>query len=292
MDPVRTHQELLLNLAGDGDPSAFSTLIVQYANAAYINERNSGKSHKEALSVLVPFIKSAYQDFIKTSPHKAFDTWYREYKRKYFSSAPDTPEEVNLSDKTDFVNVPMADIAHFERILDIILQRKYGKMKKVWNGRLMGNSRQLQKILKKTAIIAGGVIAVVAFYHFLSVTKQRIIITYSIHDSMKSISVPFSTHLSPNTDGRFRPAGSTLRDSLAAQIKVHDTLIIHDTLRIAPRWKPVVQNKAAAVTSQGNATTPPPPPASPAVLNKQASPLPVAPVQGTTIPKPGSDSLQ
>jgi hypothetical protein len=300
MDPIRTHQELLLNLAGNGDPSAFSTLIVQYANATYITERNSGKSHKEALSVIVPFIKSAYQDFIKTSPHKAFDAWYREYKRKYFSTTPDSSEEINLSEKVDFGNVPMADIAHFERIIDIILQRKYGKIKKAWNGRLIGRSHRLHDLVKTGAIIISAGILLILLYYFLVVTKQRILLAYSFHNSTRSVELPFSSHPVSVPGGFFRATTNPLSDSLTDSLttgsnKVHDTVVVHDTVRITPRWKPVVQNKAPAAASPGNTVIPPPissqPPAPSVTSNKQASPSP-APIQGTTMPKTIYDSLQ
>ena len=49
MHSIHSHQELLYSLARNGDPSAFYTLVIQFANAAYIAERNSGKVIRKPL---------------------------------------------------------------------------------------------------------------------------------------------------------------------------------------------------------------------------------------------------
>ena len=296
MDSIRTPQELLLTLAGNGDPSAFSTLIVQYANAAYIAERNLGKSHKEALVILIPFIKSAYQDFIKNSPHKAFDIWYREYKKKYFSNVQDSPEEVTPPEKIDFGNVPMADIAHFERILDIVLQRKYGKIKRTWNGRLTGQSRRLLRLFKTSAIIVSAGIILTLFYYLLVVTKQQIAITYSFQKYSKTITLPFSSPPPSVANGFFQNKALTADKALpespkASAISVHDTVIVRDTIRVVPHWKAAAVSKASTISSPGNVNSTSPTSqqsAQSAIVNKQAPPQP--PIQGMT--KSVSDSLQ
>jgi hypothetical protein len=278
MDSIRTPQDLLLTLAGDGDPSAFSTLIVQYANAAYIAERNLGKSHKEALVILIPFIKSAYQDFIKTSPHKAFDLWYREYKKKFFSDAQESSDEVTLPEKIDFGNVPMADIAHFERILDIVIQRKYGKIKRTWKGRLTGQSLRLQRLFKTSAIIVSAGIVLTLFYYFLVVTKQQIIVTYSFKNYSKTFALPFLSHNASVANGSFQNKIFTGDNPLTESPKVglslvHDTVIIRDTIRIVSHWKPAAQSKASAVSSPvGSANSPSAvsqQPAQSVIVNKQ-----------------------
>jgi hypothetical protein len=297
MDSIRTPQDLLLTLAGNGDPSAFSTLIVQYANAAYIAERNLGKSHKEALVILIPFIKSAYQDFIKTSPHKAFDVWYREYKKKFFSNVQESSDEVTLPDKNDFGNVPMADIAHFERILDIVIQRKYGKIKRTWKGRLTGQSRRLLRLLKTSAIIVSAGIVLTLFYYFLVVTKQQIIVTYSFQNCSKTFALPFSSHSTSVANGSFQNkifnADNPITESpKVSSSLVHDTVIVRDTVRIVSHWKPAVPNKVSAATSPvGGGNSPSAvsqQPAQSVIVNKQAPP-PSA-IQGTA--KSLTDSLQ
>jgi hypothetical protein len=249
MDPINTHQDLLLELAGSGDPTAFYTLIAQYANAAYIAERNVGKSHKEVLSLLIPFIKSAYQDFIKTSPHKAFDTWYREYKKKYFSNVQESSEEVNLSEKTDFGNIPLEDIAHFDRILDLILQRKYGKIQRMWNGRLTGKSRRLMRLIKTGAVFASAVILCSLLYFFLAITKQRIDLSYSFHGSTMHMTVPFSTGNGKGSSTNDLPSYKNSVPDSASRIvtATRDTVKIHDTVRVFTRWN-ASQNKTPAVS--------------------------------------------
>jgi hypothetical protein len=304
MDPIRTHQELLLDLAGSGDPTAFYTLIAQYASAAYIVERNAGKSHKEALSLLIPFIKTAYQDFIKTSPHKAFDIWYREYKRNYFASAQESSEEVNLSEKSDFGNIPMADIAHFDRILELILQRKYGKIQRVWNGRLVGKSRRFIRLIKTAALIVSICIVFILFYCFLAIKKQRIILTYSFKDSSMSMAFPFSSKASSNATGLFQKNTSPQDGSLSDSGKmrspvVHDTLKMHDTVRVFSRWNAVSQSKVPTVSSPGiaNAGSQINKPAVPSVIagkpaaSSAPSPSSSVPPSSAT-PSPASPTMQ
>ena len=300
MDSVRTHQELLLDLAGNGDPTAFYTLVAQFANAAYISKRNLGKSHKEALSILIPFFKAAYQDFIKTSPHKAFDSWYREYKRKYFADTSDSSEEVNLPKKTDVENIPIADIAHFDHILDLILQRKYGKIKKKWNRRLTGQSRQFIQLAKIASIVVSAAIVFILFYFFLSITKQQIILTYVFRHTSMCFTLPFSSNTpliasgsavkKPITQDQFS------LDSLKKSSNIiHDTLIIHDTVRILRRLTGALKSKTTAVASPGNADVTSPiskPPTPSAIESKPDVPSPSIPpaIQGTI--KTDFDSMQ
>ncbi|MGB7566979.1 MAG: hypothetical protein WBM07_03905, partial [Chitinivibrionales bacterium] len=77
MEPTQNQEQLLVRLARDGDPSAFYTLIVSFANAAYVAERNSGKKHGETLSALLPSFKKMYQNFISYPSQSAFKEWYK-----------------------------------------------------------------------------------------------------------------------------------------------------------------------------------------------------------------------
>ncbi len=279
MDPIHTHQELLLSLAGNGDPTAFYTLVAQYSNAAYIAERNKGKSHKETLSILIPFIKSAYQDFIKTSPHKIFDVWYREYKRKYFNSTSETVDIVSDADKVDFESIPIADITHFDRMLDVVLQRKYGKFKRTKRGRIIGQSRLLRRRLIVTAIGLSVVTVFVLIYVFFDKTKQRFLLTYSSPRSSITLSFPFSKNNQPGLTGSSQKniskgENSSLEFNRNNSGIIHDTLIVHDTVRLSTKVSVTSvtrEKKVLTVPSIANMNTLPQtdkPPVPPTIVNK------------------------
>jgi hypothetical protein len=259
MDSIQTHQELLITLAASGDPTAFYTLISQYANAAYIAERNSGKNHKESLSVLIPFIKAAYQDFIKTSPHKAFDIWYRDFKKKYFSNADNSSTLENSCDHVEIGNIPMTDITHFDRILDLILQRKYGKIKRTRKNQSSIQIRRFRLALRTSAIIAALGIIFIAFNYFLATTHRQFSMIYSFKGSSMTLTLPFSSNTSTDkitmTQNSFIRHGISEIDSLQLHSQtIHDTVILHDTIRAASRLNLYHQQKKPSVISQGTGT--------------------------------------
>jgi len=289
MHPVHTHQELLYSLARDGDPSAFYTLVAQFANAAYIAERNLGKSHKEALSVLIPFMKKAYQNFVTTIHQNPFDVWYRDYKKKYYA----TLDRPSPAADADFESIPMADITHFGAMLDLVLQRQYGKYrrtkKKEIFRRIGTQFTQLHWLIKTAFIFAlVGMAAVIALC-FLALSKNQLIVTYLSKGASHSVFFPF-----PGSDqGAMRTfstnAGDTI-DSSAGE-KVHDTIKIHDTIRTGPRNYQGSLHGANLSATAGTAST-----AAPTLKTANPIPSPLKSAIPTTPPpapvKSAYDSLQ
>ena len=192
----------------------------------------------------------------------------------------------------------MTDVAHFDHILDLILQRKYGKIRRTWNGHLIGKSRRLLRLLKTAAIIVSAGIVFILFYCFLAVTKQRIILTYAFHHSSMSLSLPFSSNASSDASGSsqkssFTQAQFSSGPPTTSSKLIHDTLKVHDTVRIFPRWNAALKSKTTTVASPGNANVASPiskPPAPSAIVSKPDAPSTPPAIQGTA--KTAYDSLQ
>jgi hypothetical protein len=262
MHSIHSHQELLYSLARNGDPSAFYTLVIQFANAAYIAERNSGKSHKETLAILIPFIKKAYQNFITTIHQNPFDVWYREYKRKYFHTA-DRSATSPAPNEANFETMPMADIAHFGSLIDLVLQRQYGKHLRTKKGlmllRLSEQFAQLPWLLKGAFVLALIGMLLVMLLCFFAITKKQFIMTYVSGGSRHTLVLPFPANAPMNGDASFsqfsgiKNAPANTQDSVAE--KIHDTLLVHDTIRIMPPRKnssiPPNANKSGMPVSPG-----------------------------------------
>jgi hypothetical protein len=94
------------------------------------------------------------------------------------------------------------------------------------------------------------------------------------------------------------PTASPPKDSTVAGLaKTRDTVIIHDTVRIAPKWKPLAQNRPAAIASPANTAAPTQinqPSAPSGILSKQIAPPSPSPppVQVPTTSKSIYDSVQ
>ena len=274
MHSVHTHQELVYSLARSGDPSAFYTLVAQFANAAYIAERNSGKSHKEALSVLIPFMKKAYQNFVSTIHQNPFDIWYRDYKKKYFHATLNRHAPAPPPEDADFENIPMTDVAHFGAIVDLVLQRQYGKYRRAKKNRIVQRLAmqfmQLHWILKTAFIFALLVMGMVIALSMLALSKQQLMVTFLSRDSHHSVVFPF-----PETSsGAWEKLSNDkpVADSSALK-KVHDTVKVHDTIRtVIKNYQGNPVHSSGGSSSMSTASTP-------------VSPSGISPVAGvSTIP--------
>jgi|GEM_PF-2321895 hypothetical protein len=286
MHSIHSHQELLYSLARTGDPAAFYTLVTQFANAAYIAERNSGKSHKEALAVLIPFFKKAYFNFITTLHQNTFDVWYRDFKKKYFHGALDRSSPAPAQAGTDFENIPMADIAHFGSILDLVLQRQYGKHRRTSKGRILlrlsAQFRQLHWMMKTAFVFALVGMVAIMFLCFLALTKKQLIVTYLSADTPYTVTLPFPANASILDQALLRHFGkTTLAGDTMTGEKVYDTLIIHDTVRMGPRnyqGSPLHGSSLSSAMGSTSASAPSaaatPPPGTSAISGTQSPPKP------------------
>jgi hypothetical protein len=122
MPEIRSPEDLLHHLARSGDPSAFYTIIAPYAHTAYIAARSSGKTHNEALSSLIPFLKKSYRNFQKKPGNISVETWYNELNKKWLKDKKDDWKEAALE------NISSSDVSHFDAQIKLAFQRSYGKM--------------------------------------------------------------------------------------------------------------------------------------------------------------------
>jgi hypothetical protein len=253
MTTVQTHEQLLLRLAENGDPSAFYTLVAPFANIAYVSERNSGKGHNETLSSLIPHFKKIYKSFVQHPVATDFELWYKEREKKVFSGV----QEVSIESLNDhnISGVLTADLSHFDWTLSLVFQRQYGKLKRSNKQRplLAAGARysrvpRIQKILFITGLI---VIFGAGLLAYLSIAKKQVHIEIISGDSNQSV-------LSIHAIFRQPPASAlnefTSKEPAPQPLMKYDTIRIHDTIRWLGRPKP----KPSASTPLGIGQVNPP----------------------------------
>jgi hypothetical protein len=286
MSTVQNHEQLLLHLAGSGDPSAFYTLIAPFANIAYVSERNSGKGHNEALTTLVPHFKKIYKSFFQHPAPNDFGSWYKEHEKKVFSG----PQEVSIESLNgqNVSGVLTSDLSHFDWTLGLVFQRQYGKLKRtkkqrgfLFPGAKTTRLSRLQAVLLIIGILG---IAVAGFMAYLSFSKTRLEVVLISNDSKRS---------TVSVNGVFGPRGKTfVNDSMTSvrhetkPMVIVDTVRVHDTVRLFNRPKPHPPTSTINEFDQGNNSFSPPsktvdtsslrmqtPKPSPIQPNAQKSPL-------------------
>ena len=247
MKPIQTKEQLLIHLAGNGDPSAFYTLIVPYANAAYVAERNSGKKHSESLSALLPTFRKMYQNFISNPTQLAFKEWFKEQEKKYLSASQEVA--IESLDKTGFQNLLAGDIIHFDWALNLILQRHYGKFRRAKKrGAAPGPFAFFKRGNRffKSAVLTGSIVLfIVGSYVCLTFSKAQIAVSFVSSQTMHTQAFPWITHNSFQANPFSRP-GAVTRENTPSETPssqsfvLHDTIKIHDTVRIFNRPKPPI----------------------------------------------------
>jgi hypothetical protein len=280
MEPIQTHEQLLVHLAGNGDPCAFYTLIVPFANAAYVAERNSGKRHSETLSALLPSFKKMYQNYISRPVQGAFKEWYKEQEIKYLSASQEIAIE-SLND-AGVKNLLSDDIAHFDWALNLILQRRYGKFRRAKKrGAIAGPNALFKREhwFFKTVLFTGLIsFFLIIFYLYLMFSKTQFTVSLRTAQTTYTAVLPFTVHTLFQGKSVFFPNGiveeTAPRVNPSSQsLFLHDTLRIHDTVRIFNRSKsPVADGSKPAVSP---------------TIGKTISPPAAPPVK-----KPSSDSLK
>jgi hypothetical protein len=244
MKPIHNPEQLLVHLAGNGDPSAFYTLILPNANAAYVAERNSGKKHAETLTTLLPSFKKMYQTYISRPIQSTFKEWYKEQEKKYLSAS----QEVSIEslNETGFKNLLTADIVHFDWALNLILQRHYGKFRRAKRrGAAIGPFIFFNQgnWVFKTALITGLIVLfLIGSNVFLTLSKTQFALTFGPAQAIHTVVFPSTTRkfFPANSVSRFNAAAGERPPSeapLSQSLALHDTIKIHDTVRIVNRSK-------------------------------------------------------
>jgi hypothetical protein len=284
MEKIQTQEQLLVRLAGNGDPCAFYTLMVPFANAAYVAERNTGKKHSETLAALLPSFKKMYQNYISNPVQGAFKEWYKEQEKKYLSASQEVSiESLNEAGSKDLLT---ADIIHFDWALNLILQRHYGKFRRAKKrGAVVG----LNSFFKpehwffKTALCAGipGVFFVLS-YLYLTLSKSQFNVSLSSAQATHTLVLPSRMHnflqITPVCHSNaIATENAPSTTASPKSLLLHDTILIHDTVRIIKRPKP----PDIGLPSPSSGPLP--------VVQKSPQPLPAAtpPVKAPDGGKPG-----
>lgn len=243
MKLIQTKDQLLTRLAGNGDPCAFYTLILPYANAAYISNRNSGKNHNDSLSTLLPCFRKMYQNYVSLPVHGSFGRWYKEQEIKYLSAASDM--ETESLNKSDVKNLFAADLIHFDWALNLILQQDYSKFRRSAHGNAAMRPVSFlkrEKRLLKIALIAGVIgFLLIGSYGFLSFSKTRCTVSFGPSRPVHVIFFPFVRHhrIQTNPVGAVKEGNASSKALSTESSFIHDTVKVHDTIRIFNRPKPV-----------------------------------------------------
>jgi hypothetical protein len=270
MSTVQNHEQLLLHVAGIGDPSAFYTLIAPFANIAYVSERNSGKGHSETLTALIPHFKKIYKSFVEHPAPNDFGSWYKEHEKKVFSG----PQEVSIESLNgqNVSGVLTSDLAHFDWTLGLVFQRQYGKLKRtkkqrgfLFSGAQNTRLSRLQSVLLIIGILG---IAVAGFMAYLSFSKTRLEVVLISNDSKRS-TVSINNVFGPHANTFINDSMTSVRPK---PMVIVDTVRVHDTVRLFNRPKPHPPASTLNELDQGNNSFSPPHTASPMKLNTSSGP--------------------
>jgi hypothetical protein len=191
MPSIQSHQELLEHLAKNGDPSAFYTLTAPYAHSTYVSLRNAGKSHTEAMSILGPFLKKIYQDYMVNIESATFESWYEAHLAKDLAAFSDFKKNALGTTVPD--TVPPKDISHFESQIRLVFQRNYSKALRAKN-RLV--YRQGVSYINSHVFLKFGLITVLFLILlaalFISLTVAHIDVSISISSgaATRTLSLP------------------------------------------------------------------------------------------------------
>jgi hypothetical protein len=208
MPPIQSPQDLLVHLAGNGDPSAFYTLAAPCVYSTYIFLRNQGKSHSQAMAILVPFLKKIHKNFLTSSRDIPFKTWYESQRKKLVPDAVDSQVE-----KTLLETIPSDDISHFESQMKLVFQQNYGKLRRVKNGfdiRRWIFSRFLPKF---AAVVLGFLIIVIGLQIFLTLAGITLSLSVSATGYNRLVSLPSAINkhfFSITTPALQQPAAATI----------------------------------------------------------------------------------
>lgn len=189
MPPIQSPQDLLVHLAGNGDPSAFYTLAAPCVYSTYVFLRNHGKSHGQAMAILVPFLKKIHKNFLTSSRDLPFNAWYETQRKKLLRDTVDSQDE-----KTVLENIPSDDISHFESQMKLVFQQNYGKLRRVKNGSVARRWAFSRFLPKLAAVVLGLLVIVAGLQIFLTLTGITISVYSAGHNLLLSLPSGINKH--------------------------------------------------------------------------------------------------
>jgi hypothetical protein len=240
MPLIQSPQDLLVHLAGNGDPSAFFTLAAPCARSTYVFLRNQGKNHGEAMTLLVPFLKKIHKNYLTGSRDVPFNVWYESQRKKLVPGAMDSQDEKKLPE-----NISSDDISHFESQMKLVFQQNYGKLRRFKN--VSGTRRWIfSRFLPKLATVVLGLLVIGAGLQiFLSLTGITISVSSAGHNILLSLPSAINKHFfSIATPAMQKPVDATTpaaskADSTQPQKPLKnpapDSSLSKETMPVVPR---------------------------------------------------------
>jgi hypothetical protein len=185
MPPIQSHQDLLAHLAGNGDPSAFYTLAAPPTRTIYVGLRNQGKTHGETMTILVPFLKKIYKNYLNNSFDVPFDVWYESQRKKHLANVADSRNGETVLEK-----IPPMDLSHFESQMRLVFQRNYSKLTLAKKGSAV-RRWLFSPFFLKSALITLGILAMVIGLQ-IYLTNAGITISFSVSSARytRTVSLP------------------------------------------------------------------------------------------------------
>lgn len=207
MPPIQSPQDLLVHLAGNGDPSAFYTLAAPCAYSTYVVLRKQGKSHNQAMAILVPFLKRIHKNYGTSSRGVPFNEWYESQRKKLVPDAVDSQDE-----KTLLENIPSDDISHFESQMKLVFQQNYGALRRGNNGTVIRRWIFPRFLPTFAAVVLGFLIVVIGLQLFLTFAGITLSVSVSSPGYNRLISLPSAINkhfFSITTPAMQKPAAGT-----------------------------------------------------------------------------------
>ncbi|MBD3421758.1 MAG: hypothetical protein GF398_16715 [Chitinivibrionales bacterium] len=216
MHSVLDNNVILLNLARKGEPSACYSLFASQADDLYTHLCNSGRTHKEAVSILLEYFKQIYNLIKKCNRHTHVDEWLERCKQQLLAD-----ELTGHDDVITLERIAAEDSADFRAQLQKLLQRLYSRSK-----RLPEKAGTLQKFISqmktKPGVLAGAIagtaiLCLGVFWLVCLLNNYQLSIAWTTSKAKYQISLPSSTNYFityKKTTGYASPATQEIIDTV------------------------------------------------------------------------------
>jgi hypothetical protein len=192
MIKIQSPDHLLSHLARKGDPSAFYTLVAPCAHALYVSMRNSGKSHKEVMAQIVPFLKKLYRSFSKKPGDVDFNSWYTDKQKKHLEAIPDAA--MNTSGEELFIeHISAPDLSHFDSQIKLLFLRNYSKVRTQKKKSLFKNwadSLRTNALLRWAGLFLLFLAACVAVHVYITVAQIKVTLSIASKSFQHTVVLP------------------------------------------------------------------------------------------------------
>jgi hypothetical protein len=192
MIKIQSPDHLLSHLARKGDPSAFYTLVAPCAHALYVSMRNSGKSHKETMAQIVPFLKKLYRSFSKKPGDVDFNSWYTDKQKKHLEAIPDPA--MNTSGEEVFIeHISAPDLSHFDSQIKLLFLRNYSKVRTQKKKSLFTNwtdTLRTNALLRWACLFLLFLAACIAVHIYITVAQIKVTLSIASKSFQHTVVLP------------------------------------------------------------------------------------------------------